>query len=106
MSNSPVYLPFPQTIIQRINTGSSLYMGGIWGYLKAGQTMMASDGNRFVWSADSMSVVYSQKSKFYVQNSSGFIQEVRTAPFAIAGQKSQFIAHVAEVEMKFLMGIL
>jgi len=48
----PLQIVHPDTIIPRLNTDSSLFIGGIWGSVKSGQTWMASDGERFVWSAD------------------------------------------------------
>jgi len=106
MSGDPVLIHNPQVVIPRLNQRTELFLGGIWGSVKAGQTVMASDGYRFIWSADSMTVVYSLKGKFYAQNSTGFINEVRTAPFVEGARRASFMATVAEAEMKLLMGVV
>jgi hypothetical protein len=53
-----------------------------------------------------MTVVYSQNRKFYAQSARGFISEVTTYPLVEAGRQAAFMARVAIVEMKFLMGIV
>ena len=63
----PIQIPHPDSIIPLLSTDSMLYIGGIWGSVKSGQTFMASDGERFVWSADGLQVIYSQNSNFYTQ---------------------------------------
>jgi hypothetical protein len=103
----PVEVPHPQIMIPLLtNTKSVLNLGGIWGTVGAGQTVMASDGTRFVWYADGMQVVYSVGSKFYTQSASGFAGEVRTAPFVEAGRRAALMAKVAEIEVKLLMGVV
>jgi hypothetical protein len=67
---------------------------------------MASDGFRFLWFVDSQQVVYSLKGTFYVQSAQGFINEVRTAPWVDGLRRAEFMAKIAEIEMKLLMGIL
>jgi len=106
MADFPVPIAHPETILPLCNPHTVLHIGGIWGQIEAGQTVMASDGYRFVWSADSLTVIYSLKGKFYGQNSKGFINEVRTAPIIEGARQAEFMAKVAEVEMKFLMGIV
>jgi hypothetical protein len=104
--NDPVLVPHPEKVMPLLNTKTVLNLGGIWGALSSGQTVMASDGRRFIWSADSMTVVYSQQGKFYSQTAKGFAGEVRTAPMVQAGRSARFMARVAEVEIKLLMGIV
>src|SRR5215831_15551232 len=106
MADFPVPIAHPETVLPLCDTRTVLHIGGIWGTIKAGQTVMASDGYRFVWSADSMIVIYSLKGKFYGQGSTGFINELRTAPIIEGARRAEFMAKVAEVEMKFLMGIV
>jgi hypothetical protein len=106
MADFPVLLRNPETALGRIDSRTFLHVGGIWGELKGGQTVNASDGPRFIWSADSLTVIYYQRGKFYVQSPKGFIGEVRTAPAVEAGRRSQFMARLAEIEMKLLFGIL
>jgi hypothetical protein len=105
-NNNPVPLLNPQPILAHVNTRTTLYIGGIWGEVRSGQTWTVADGRRFVWSADSMTVIYSQNGKFYAQSAVGFANEVRVAPLAIAGRQSMFMATVAEAEMKLLMGVV
>ncbi len=105
-SNKPTLIPHPENIVPKLSTRSVLNVGGIWGTLGAGQTVLDADGSRFIWSADSMSVVFSQNGKFYLQSGKAFADEVRTAPFVRAGRASAFMARVAETEMKLLLGIL
>jgi hypothetical protein len=106
MGDYPILLEQPEPILKRCDPNTSLYIGGIWGSIKAGQTVLASDGYRFVWCADNLTVIYSNKGKFYGQNSQGFVNEVRTAAATEAGRRAQFMAKVAEIEMKLLMGIV
>lgn len=106
MANEPVALSTTDQILTHLNTKSVLNVGGIWGQLGSGQSVMASDGLRFIWSADNVAVIYSQAGKFFMQSASGFSGEVRTAPIIEAGRRSMFMARVAEVEMKVLTGIL
>jgi len=105
-STSPTLIPHPAYILQRLNTGTSLYLGGIWGQVKSGQTWLASDGTRFVFSADSMSVVYALKGKVYVQDSLGFANEVRTYPLVAAGRSAKPWIEIAQVEVKLMCGIV
>lgn len=105
-SGNPVPLPDPAGIIPRLNTNTVLYVGGLFGQVRSGQTWTLADGPRFVWSADPTTVVYSQSGKYYMQSGAGFANDVRTAAFAIAGQRSMFMATIAEAEMKLLMGIV
>jgi hypothetical protein len=96
----------PETVLPLCDPRTVLHIGGIWGAIKAGQTVMASDGYRFVWSADSMMVIYSLKGKFYGQGSRGFVNEIRTAPIIEGARRAEFMVKIAEVEVKFLMGIV
>ena len=84
-ADTPVLIAHPETIVPNLDTATTLYIGGIWGTVQSGQTWIASDGKRFVWSADGLQVVYSVNGKFFAQGSQGFINEVRTHPF-IAGR--------------------
>ncbi len=105
-SNFPVLMPHPEAIVQRLNTGTVLNIGGIWGLVNAGQTWIASDGRRFVLSADSMTVFYIQEGKLYGQSAQGFINEVRTYPAAAAGRSAQPWVQIAQVEVKLICGIV
>jgi len=102
----PLQIVHPDTIIPRLNTDSSLFIGGIWGSVKSGQTWMASDGERFVWSADGLQVIYSQDGKFFTQSPRGFINEVRTFPLVAAGRSAAPWVAIAQTEVKLLMGIV
>jgi len=104
--SSPRALPNPDVILPRLNTGTTLYLGGIWGHVKSGQTWLASDGPRFVISADSMSVVYALNGKIYVQDSRGFAGEVTTYPFVAAGRNAKPWVEIAQVEVKLICGIV
>jgi hypothetical protein len=106
MADFPVPIEHPETVLPRCDPRTVLHIGGIWGQIRAGQTVMASDGFRFVWEANSTIVFYSLKGKFYGQSAQGFINEVRTAPAIVGARRAEFMAKVAEVEMKFLMGIV
>lgn len=104
--HDPVLIKNPETIMPLLDPRTVLHIGGIWGQIKSGQTVMASDGMRLVWSADSMNVIYTQNQKFYGQTSTGFVNEVRTAPLVEAARRAEFMARVAEIEMKLLMGVV
>jgi hypothetical protein len=108
MSNDdfPIPIAQPEAIIPLLNTQTSLFIGGIWPAATAGQTWIASDGKRFIWSADGLQVIYSRDSKFFAQSAKGFINEVRTYPAAAAGRSAAPWIVVAQTEMKLLMGIL
>jgi hypothetical protein len=106
MTNSPMVLPHPESILPRVKSMGSLFVGGIWGAVTAGQNVMASDGMRFIWSVDPLNVIYYQKGKFYTQAAQAFAAEIRTAPFVEAGRRALFMARAAEAEMKLLTGIL
>jgi hypothetical protein len=106
VSDFPILLKNPETIIPLLNTRTVLHIGGIWGDIRSGQTVLASDGARFVWSADSMTVIYFRSGKFYAQTARGFAGEVRTAPMPLAAQRAVFGAHVEEVLVRLLMGIV
>lgn len=67
---------------------------------------MASDGPRFVFSADSLCVVYAQKGKVYVQDARGFAGEVTTYPFVAAGRSAKPWVEIAQVEVKLICGIV
>ena len=71
MADYPIPLPHPEHVLERCDPSTSVYIGGMWGSVKGGQTVLAHDGYRFVWSADSMTVIYSLKGKFYAQSSLG-----------------------------------
>jgi hypothetical protein len=102
----PIPIAHPDSVIPLLNTGSSLFVGGIWGSVTSGQTCMASDGERFLWSADGLQVIYSQGGKFFVQSARGFVNEIRTYPLVAAGRSAAPWVVVAQVEMKLLMGIV
>jgi hypothetical protein len=105
-SSFPVLIPHPETTLQRISTGTVLNIGGIWGQVKSGQTWVASDGKRFVFSADSMTVIYAQNGKVYAQASHGFINEVRTYSAVAAGRSAHPWIQVAQVEVRLICGIV
>jgi hypothetical protein len=102
----PIPIAHPETVLPLCNPQTVLNIGGLWGTITAGQTVMASDGYRFVWSADSMIVIYSLGGQFYGQGSRGFVNEIRTAPIIEGARRAEFMVKLAEVEMKFLMGIV
>jgi hypothetical protein len=102
----PLQIVHPETIIPRLDTQTSLFVGGMWGSATSGQTWMASDGKRFIWSADGLQVVYSLDGKFFTQSARGFVNEVRTYPAVAAARNSQFWATAAQTEVKLLMGIV
>ncbi|MFM0277693.1 hypothetical protein P0D75_06685 [Paraburkholderia sediminicola] len=106
MSDFPILLQKPETLLPKLGASGSLYVSAFFGTVTAGQTVLASDGPRFIWYADSANAVYSQGGKFYKQTAKGFAAEVQTSPFVEAGRRSLFMARVAEVEMKWLLGIL
>jgi hypothetical protein len=70
------------------------------GSVTGGQNCIAADGERFVWSADGLQVVYSQNGQFYLQSARGFINEIRTYPLVAAGRSAEPWVRVAQVEMK------
>jgi hypothetical protein len=105
MADNPMLIPQPQAALAHVKMGGSLYIGGIWGKIDAGQTASASDGARFIWSANSFNVVYYQSGKFFTQSARGFASEIRTAPLIAAGRRSMPIARLAEGEMKLLAGV-
>jgi hypothetical protein len=105
-NNSPILIPHPESIIQLLNTNSTLTIGGIWGVVRAGQTWRAMDGTRFIWSADGMQVIYSQAGKFYTQTASGFTGDIRSYPINAAGVSAAPWVVVAQTEMKLLMGVV
>jgi hypothetical protein len=102
----PIPIAHPDSVIPLLNTGTSLFVGGIWGSVTSGQTCVASDGERFLWSADGLQVIYSQGGKFFVQSARGFVNEIRTYPMVAAGRSAAPWVVVAQVEMKLLMGIV
>jgi hypothetical protein len=89
-----------------LDPGTVLYAGSTVGQVRSGETWTVSDGPRLVWSADSRRVIYSQRGKFYEQSSRGFEAEVRTSHAVEGGRRAEFMARIAEVEMKFLMGVV
>src|ERR1051325_8078687 len=104
--NSPILIKNPENIVPFLDPRTFLHVGGIWGQIRSGQTVMATDGMRFVWSADGLQVIYTQKNQFYGQSASGFIGEMRTAPYIEGLRLAEFMARVAEVEMKLMMGVV
>jgi len=102
----PVLITQPDTIVPKLDTGTMLNIGGIWGTVKSGQTWIASDGRRFVWSANGLQVVYSIDGKFFAQGSQGFINEVRTHPFIAGVSSAEPLVRLAQIEVSFLMGLL
>ena len=106
MSDFPVMISNPSVVVPRLDTRTKLFLGGIWGEVGAGQTVLASDGKRFIWSANGLHVVYSSGGRFYGQSARGFANEVRTAPLIVGARGAAFMARVAEVEMKLMMGIV
>jgi hypothetical protein len=91
--------------MRRLNPKTTLAAGGMWGTIRAGQTFIAADGRRFIWSVDGVTVIYSVGNIFYGQNSAGFLGDIRTGPAPIGAHRAAFMGKVAEVEMKLLMGI-
>jgi hypothetical protein len=106
MANPPVAIQSPETVVPRLDPRTVLHVGGIWGQVRAGQTWMASDGPRFVWSADSVTVIYSLKDKFYAQRAKDFVNEVTSYPLVEAGRRAKFGQRVSEIGVKLLMGVL
>jgi hypothetical protein len=104
--DSPVAIQQPETIIPTLNTRSVLVLGGVWGQVGAGQTWLATDGARLVWSADGLLVIYSIKNQFFAQTARGFRGEVTTYPLVEAARHAATMARLAEVEMKLLMGVV
>ncbi len=102
----PVRIEHPEQVIPSVNPRSVLNIGGIFGQVTGGQTVLASDGRRFIWSADSLTVIYSLGGDFYIQSGKGFANEVRTAPAIEGARGAEFIAKVGEAEIKLLMGIV
>jgi len=84
---------------------NSPYIGG-WPPIEAGQTWLAPDGQRFVLLALSFDIVFCVNGKFFHQTAAGFIDEVTTYPYYAAGQASAWLAIVAEVEVRVVMGII
>jgi hypothetical protein len=105
-ADSPIQIPHPESVIPLLDPATSYFIGGIWGNVTGGQTWIASDGERFVWSADGLEIIYSQDRKFFVQTPRGFANEVRTYPLVAAGRSAAPWARVAQIEMKFLMGVV
>lgn len=101
----PIAIPNPAQFMRRLDPKTSLAAGGMWGTLRSGQSVVAADGTRFIWSADGQTVIYSISNRFYGQNAAGFLGDIRTAPAPIGARRAVFMAKVAEVEMKLLMGI-
>jgi hypothetical protein len=104
--NDPTPLEHTETLIPLLDTRTVLHIGGIWGTVSSGDTWLATDGSRLVWSADGMMVIYTIKGKFYVQSSRGFIGEVTTYPWIEAARRAAPMVKLAEMEMKLLMGIV
>ena len=67
---------------------------------------MAPDGERFVLLALNAFIDFIRDGKVYRQPSAGFIDEVTTYPFYAAGVNAAWLAAVAELEMRVLMGII
>lgn len=106
MSNFPVPITNPETFIPKQSPNTKLNVGGIWGQITGGQTVLGSDGKRFIWSANNVAVVYSIGGRFFIQSSQGFINEMRTAPAIEGMRRAEFMVRCVEVEMRFLMGIV
>ncbi len=102
----PVSIPNPEAVVPKLDSRSTLALGGIWGEVKAGQTWLATDGARLIWSASSMQVVYSINGRFFVQKASGFRGEVTTYPLIEGARRAAPMARLAEIEMKLLMGLV
>ncbi len=105
-NDDPVAIPQPESIIPMLDTRSFLHLGGIWGQVRSGQTWLATDGARLIWSADGLLVIYSIKGKFFSQSARGFRGEVITYPVIEAARRAAPMARLAEVEMKLLMGVV
>lgn len=104
--HDPKPIPNPETLIPMLNTRTTLYLGGFWGEVRSGQTWLATDGERLIWSADPSMVIFSIKEKFFVQTSRGFRGEVTTYPFVEGGRRAEPMRKLAELEMKLLIGIV
>lgn len=102
----PIVIQHPELIISLLNTDTSVMIGGIWGMATAGQTWKTTGGDRFIWSADGLQVIYSHNGKFYTQTPRGFINDVRTYPAVAAAISAAPWVRVAQIEMKLLMGIV
>ena len=86
--DSPVAIPQPENVLPKLDTRSFLLLGGLWGEVRSGQTWLATDGARLVWSADSLLVVYSIKGQFFSQTSRGFRGEVATYPLVEGARRA------------------
>jgi hypothetical protein len=106
MTDNPVPILNPQARLSGIKGSGFVFVGGIWGKVDAGQTVLASDGPRFLWSADPLTVIFYQRGKFFAQSTKGFAGEIRTTPFVEAGRRAAPMARLAEAEMRLLTGIL
>jgi hypothetical protein len=104
--DSPVAIPQPENVLPKLDTRSFLLLGGLWGEVRSGQTWLATDGARLVWSADSLLVVYSIKGQFFSQTSRGFRGEVATYPLVEGARRAAPMVTIAEAEMKLLMGVV
>jgi hypothetical protein len=102
----PLLISSPEHIIPMLNTTTTLVIGGIWGVATSGQTWMATDGQRFIWSADGLQVIYSRDGKFFTQSSRGFVNDVRTYPAVAAAISAKPWVRIAQTEVKLLMGII
>jgi hypothetical protein len=105
-NDAPAPLDHVETLIPLLDTRTVLHIGGIWGSVKSGDTWLATDGTRLVWSADGMMVIYTIGNQFYVQSARGFIGEVTTYPWIEAARRAAPMAKLAEVEIKLMMGIV
>jgi hypothetical protein len=104
--DDPVAILQPKTIIPQLDTRSFLTLGGVWGQVRSGQTWLATDGARLIWSADGLLVIYSIKGKLFSQTARGFRGEVTTYPLVEGARRAAPMVTIAEVEMKLLMGVV
>jgi len=104
-NNYPILIPHPE-LLMPFSFSGEMQIGGIWGSVKAGETWMSMEGERFIWYVDGMQVVYSIGAKFFTQSASGFKGDIRTYPLVAAGVSARPWVVVAETEMKLLMGIV
>jgi hypothetical protein len=103
MSGFPQPLPHPGAILPRLRPGGPLFVGGIWGTINEGQTILASDGERLIWRISPFDVIYSQRKAFFIQKAIDFASEVRVAPAIIGAIRAKVLV---DAELKVLIGIV
>jgi hypothetical protein len=110
IKHNPVLMD-PVYALKLIDPKSKVYLGGIWGTAKAGQTFLASDGQRLILSAIPTDILYlliptgAVQGGIYRQSVKGFFIEINTYSVIEGARRALPMARLAEIEMQIIMGI-